>query len=373
MRVKRHSTGSVRYDKRRKTWNFLWYEGATRRSKRIGTKQEYPTKAAAWKAHNAALVQPPAPTGETVLTIALRYQVERMPSRKSTSRVYLSFLKNHILPRWGTTTIQEVQPRPVELWLRNLLLSPKTKTHVRSLLHSLLEFAMWSGDLEIARNPITLVQNKGATKRTRRPRSLTVEHFRLFLSQLREPFATIALVCVCFGLRISEALALRWGDVDWLRSRIKVERGIVNQNVDAVKTEGSESAFEASAELLDRLRIVRQMSHFPDPDDWMFASVVQIGRLPYAYTTVWREFRRAALAAGLEVFGTHTLRHTFRSWLDAAGTKLSVQQKLMRHSDIRTTMNTYGDVVTDEMSTASQQVNALAFPANGAQTERKPS
>jgi predicted GIY-YIG superfamily endonuclease len=49
MRVQRHASGSVRYDKRRKTWNFLWYDGSNRRSKRIGTKQEFPTKSAAWK------------------------------------------------------------------------------------------------------------------------------------------------------------------------------------------------------------------------------------------------------------------------------------------------------------------------------------
>jgi len=33
---------------------------------------------------------------------------------------------------------------------------------------------------------------------------------------------------------------------------------------------------------------------------------------------------------------------------------LAVQQKLMRHADIRTTMNIYGDVATDEMAQAQQ-------------------
>jgi hypothetical protein len=36
--------------------------------------------------------------------------------------------------------------------------------------------------------------------------------------------------------------------------------------------------------------------------------------------------------------------------LDAVGTPIAVQQKLMRHTDIRTTLNIYGDVVTDESS-----------------------
>ena len=65
------------------------------------------------------------------------------------------------------------------------------------------------------------------------------------------------------------------------------------------------------------------------------------------------------------------MRHTYRSWLDSVGTAISVQQKLMRHADIRTTTNTYGEVVTDEMSQAATKVAGLAL--NGAQTERKAS
>jgi integrase len=48
--------------------------------------------------------------------------------------------------------------------------------------------------------------------------------------------------------------------------------------------------------------------------------------------------------------------------LDAAGTPVAVQQKLMRHGDIRTTMNTYGDLVTDEMSEAHSKVVRMALP-----------
>ena len=57
-------------------------------------------------------------------------------------------------------------------------------------------------------------------------------------------------------------------------------------------------------------------------------------------------------------------RHTYRSWLDAVGTAIAVQQKMMRHSDIRTTVNIYGDVVTDEMTTAGGKVAQLAFRSN---------
>lgn len=68
--------------------------------------------------------------------------------------------------------------------------------------------------------------------------------------------------------------------------------------------------------------------------------------------------------------GTHTFRHTHRMWLDAVGTPIATQQKMMRHSDIRTTMNIYGTVFDDSMITAGNKVAALAFSNNGAQTER---
>jgi integrase len=76
--------------------------------------------------------------------------------------------------------------------------------------------------------------------------------------------------------------------------------------------------------------------------------------------------QRAATAAGIGALGTHAFRHTYRSWLDAVGTPIAVQQKMMRHADIRTTLNIYGDVVTDEMEQAHSRVVGLALngPAN---------
>jgi len=38
--------------------------------------------------------------------------------------------------------------------------------------------------------------------------------FRKFLAKLEEPFRSISLVSVCFGLRISECLGLKWSDVE---------------------------------------------------------------------------------------------------------------------------------------------------------------
>ena len=57
------------------------------------------------------------------------------------------------------------------------------------------------------------------------------------------------------------------------------------------------------------------------------------------------------------------MRHTYRSWLDAVGRSITVQQKQMRHADISTTMKVYGDVVTDEMEQAHSKVVRMALAA----------
>ena len=229
---------------------------------------------------------------------------------------------------------------------------------------------MWAGMLDVSRNPISLVRNTGATRKTRRTRSLSVEEFHALLKELQEPFATMALVAVCLGLRVSETLALKWSDVDWLGARLSIQRGIVNARVADVKTQGSARTFDLSAELLDRLKAWKQRSEFSESENWIFASPYKIGRLPWSYTAVCRELNRAGAAAKIGHVSSHSFRHTYRSWLDAVGTPVAVQQKMMRHSDIRTTMNVYGDVVTDEMATAGSKVAQLAFQSNGAQTER---
>jgi integrase len=232
---------------------------------------------------------------------------------------------------------------------------------VRNLLRLLMDFAMWSGVMQVSRNPIDLVVVKGATKRIRKPRNLTVEQFQKLNAQLTEPFSTMALLSVCLGLRVSELLALKWRDVDWLNGKLSVERGIVRQIVDDVKTDSSRKSLSIDTGLLEALKLWKQKTQFGSEDDWVFASPSKLGRLPYSYTGFWRELERAAQAAGIGHLGTHAFRHTYRSWLDAVGTPIAVQQKLMRHSDIRTTMNIYGDVVTNEMAQSHSKVVGLAL------------
>jgi integrase len=367
-RESKSTTGSVVKDRRSQLWQFFWWADGRRHSKTLG---RFPTKTAAWNAAQQFRVQPPQPqpsSAPIVAALVEQYRAEKMPKRYSTRRSYDAWLRNHVIPKFGACPLSDVQARPAELWLESLNLTPRSRAAVRGLLRILWEYAMWRGDMPTQRNPMELVTIKGASKRTSKPRSLTVEEFQRFVRHLEEPFHTICLVCVCFGLRISEALALRWSDLDWLSRKLSVQRGIVRQRVDDVKTETSHTAITITATILESLKTWKQTTQFSAQEDWIFASPSQLGRLPWSADSVNDAYKKAASTAKVEHISTHSMRHTYRSWLDAVGTPITVQQKLMRHADIRTTMNTYGDVVTDEMARAASKVAGLAL--NGTETAR---
>jgi integrase len=366
--------GSVVLDSRTKTWFFRYRAEGRQKSVRLG---KFATKKAALQAAEAVRTRINSGNEEAKPLIANlweMYKNEKMPTKLPTRLAYDSWTRNHILPRWGQTPITSLQPRSVELWLKGLRLAPKSRVHIRGLMSQLYDFAQWSGITPATeRNPISLVKVEHATRRCK-PRSLTVEEFQKVVIHLKEPLRSMAILAVSLGLRASEVLALKWKHVDWLNRKLSVEQRIYRQHVDETKTRGSSAELDLDPSVLQVLKEWRQGSQFRGEEDWMWASPTQLGRLPISYPWYWHCFNDGAIKAGIGPLGTHTLRHTYRSWMDSVGTPIAVQQKLMRHSDIRTTMNIYGDVVDDRMKEAHSKVAALVFtstaPQKGSSAQR---
>jgi hypothetical protein len=76
-------------------------------------------------------------------------------------------------------------------------------------------------------------------------------------------------------------------DVDWLHKTVRIERGVVKQIVDDVKSSCSARTMACADELLDVLKRWRQTTQFSDAENWVFASAYKLGRQPLSYTFVW--------------------------------------------------------------------------------------
>ena len=74
----------------------------------------------------------------------------------------------------------------------------------------------------------------------------------------------------------------------------------------------------------------------------------------------WRESLRdieVCLEANhAKLFHMGTFRHTYRSWLDETGAPMKVQQELMRHASIQTTMNVYGQAMSNSKREANSKI-----------------
>jgi integrase len=70
--------------------------------------------------------------------------------------------------------------------------------------------------------------------------------------------------------------------------------------------------------------------------------------------------------------GWHAFRHTYRSLLDATGAPIGVQQKLMRHAQVSTTMDVYGNALMESKREANSKVVGLLLrPPRDSQSLRQ--
>ena len=304
-------------------------------SRTIGNLKEYPTETLARKAAEAirmeANPEKPGYVPATLGGVIDRYIRESLPERYSTRNSYLSCLRVHIRPKWGSCTLEELanSTLKIERWLESLDMAPKSRGHLKALLHRLFECAMKWSLYPVGRNPMELVEVKNVTKRLKQPRVLSYHEFWTLLSFLWDPYRTMVLVAQCLGLRVSEVMALRWSDFDFTNLTVRVQRGIVHGRVDEVKTEYSNDDLPLDSDFAAVMLNWKERCPATG-EGWIFPNR-ETGK-PYWQDGVCKDhIQPAGLKAGLgRNIGWHTFRHTYRTWLDSTGAPVSMQRDLMR-------------------------------------------
>ena len=343
--------------------------GSRKRAEVIGSVAMLKTEANAWRVieHRKLDVNSDHLQGHAV-TIGMlvnRYlETELGELRHSTANSYKSYLTSQIKPRWENYPISKVKPFAVEQWLKGLDLAPRTRGHLHNLMRVLWNCAMRWELTDIGENPMKLVRVRGTSKRQREPMVLSVVQFRRLLEELDEPFRTMVILDLATGLRCSELFALKWCDVLWDDLTLLVRRGIVTGIVSDVKTKYSNAGIPLDPALVEVLLDWRSKTLFKNPGDWVFASPFVGGKLPwYPWGVERRHIIPAGIRCGIGRIGWHTFRHTFRTLLDETGAPMKVQQELMRHADIRTTMNVYGKAMDESKRAAHGKVVRLVLPS----------
>lgn len=146
------------------------------------------------------------------------------------------------------------------------------------------------------------------------------------------------------GLRRGELLALRWQDVDWGTSLVRVRRNYTRGEWGTPKSRRSTRAVPMAASLGGELDRHFQRSKFQADDDLVFAHP-QLGTV-LDPSKLRKRFIDAAAGASLRPVRFHDLRHTFGTRMAAAGAPLRAIQEWMGHRDYKTT-SIYADYAPD--------------------------
>jgi integrase len=352
----RYQQGSLRRVRRAKgpdVWEFRFstYEDGVRKQRQLTlSTKKFPSETAVRKKVEAVVLKlnsgrSASALQETTLSAVMEvYAREDMPDRPKSRQNYCLLMDRHIRPKWGSMIISEIRPHAVELWLKDLPYSPETKRHIKSMLYRLFEAAMKREWLEAQRNPMSLVRVKGRNRVVEKV-VLTPEQMLLVRQNLEDPFLLMTELACYLGLRICEVLGLMWEDFDPKARTLAIRRSAVDGVVADVKTEASRDVIPLSEDFVGFLLRWQRVAPYSEAG-WMFPSVIT-GRPYHAGILMRRHLKPLASKLGVPRLGWHTFRHTFRSWLDSVGTAVGVQQKMMRHADVATTMNIYGKAMMD--------------------------
>src|SRR6266545_520722 len=222
--------GSVYFDERLKIWRATVQIGAGKRRYLSGkTRQDVAQKlvAAAREIQQGQL----PPNQRLTLGQYLDQWLEQSakPRLKATTfESYHHYITKHIKPALGTRPIAKITAQEVQVFLNqkaNSKLRPRTVQYLHGILRAALNRAVkWQ---VIPRNVALLVDPPRGARPAISP--LAPEAAAQFLSAAQgHCYEHLYAFLLASGLRLGEALALRWQDVDLSNKRIRVNHTLEN-------------------------------------------------------------------------------------------------------------------------------------------------
>ena len=352
MVVRRWQRGSVMKTKTQNPqWVGRWREdqltadsAVTRRMRKVylGSVLDIPTKSQALAVLARVMHERAQQKPTTIITFA--EAVRRWSSVAAvdaTTNGYRKLLRNHIEPVFATRPVGEITRYDVERFY-----AQKAPAYSRSMLKQLrvaiqtvLKWARSHGWVHnVVTEGLRLPKRCGGKLQPHHPLSPT-DLLRLE-RRLEEPFATLVHFLGRTGLRIGEACALRWSDLQG--NILHVSRNL--------KTKSSDRKLVLPVDLVERLRrlgttgdTIFTNKHKPTP---LIAGNVRN-----------RYLRPAYRALGIEYGGFHDCRHGAATTLVNSGVDVKTVAQVLGHGNVRTTLDTYRHVRLENVAVALERLS----------------
>ena len=329
-----------------------------------------------------------------------RYLSTKFKLRETTRSNYVYMYDKFVRDTFGKKKIAEIKFSDVLKFYLYLLnnegLALSTLDNINTLLHPTFELAV--RDEIIRKNPSDGAM-KEVTKESDKTRgvrkALTIEQQRAFMGYIAEhpvyyhwwPTFTILLGT---GLRIGEALGLRWEDLDFDNKVININHSLVYYPVGGSRTSEqhiSKPKTEAGIRTVPMLDTVRDafLMEREEQEENGFNQTVIDGMSGFVFVnrdggvpnpqTINRTIKRISHSYNCEEvikakkerrdpviipdFSCHHLRHTFCTRLCEHENNLKVIQAIMGHRNIETTMDIYAEATERKKQETFEELSKL--------------
>lgn len=253
-----------------------------------------------------------------------------------------SLIKNHIMPNFGSFYMDELAKKDIISFINQHLLThkPGSVNRVIILLRYIYNLSIrWETD-GILKNPtagIPLLEENN-----KKERFLTSDEAHQLISELKKSESPmlqyIVPMLILTGARKNEVLQAQWQDFNLITSvwRIPI----------------SKSGKARHVPISDGVRLL--LSTIPRVDDcpWTFANP-KTGKPLVSFFSSWNKVRKAV---GLSDVRIHDLRHTFASFLVNNGRSIYEVQRILGHTQIKTTER-YAHLSQDSLLAAANEVS----------------
>ena len=349
---------------------------AVYRSVYAATWQEVRRRLDRAKSENAHAVQPDrtARYTLTVKTLSLQW-LEAVQSRvkPATYARYTHLLSRHLLPALGEVQAERLTVGAVSAMVNEKLragrldgrggLSPKTVQDMVIILKSVLKTAELSCPLPNCAAAVRLPKAKPPELQTLSREEIS--RLETALRQRRDNSSAGVLLCLYTGIRLGEACALRWSDIDW-ETEVAHIHGTVSRlpcgedasgrktrlAVTSPKTRSADRLIPLPRTLSGQLRTLAACQ-----DRDAFVLTGSRNRMMDPRTYQYR-FQALLRELGIPHFKFHTLRHTFATECLLRGVDVKSLSETLGHSTVQMTLDRY---VHPGLEARKRQLENLSF------------
>ena len=294
--------------------------------------------------------------------------------KPATIQSYEWLIKDHIVPAIGTKILESLKPRDVQLCINRIVekgLSPRSAAHALATLRSALGTAeKWQ---LVPRNVAALVD--APRSKRYQAQTLTSEQAKSLVSAAAgNRLSALYTVALALGLRLGEALALAWEDVDFATRKLRVRRSLqrIRGKLEFVETKSDRSNRTLRLPAVCVSSLLNHAKSQSTERAWAGSKWVDSGLCftssigtPLDGPNVTHQFQRLLQASGLPRMRFHDLRHSAATLLIAQGVHPRTVMEILGHSQIGITMNLYGHVLPKLHDEAAEKMDALfSTPTN---------